>query len=100
MKRGINRKQYVKEFTSVLMGKDSPPPTKYQTVMHRPELTKHVSKTMSRDPRSCPFLQKETLKYTHIAPDSYQKNDSTFGQKKGSYFGTKAARTIDVRLFA
>jgi len=97
----INKNVYDHVWFQEFKGKDSPSPTSYQKmIMSR---KKYDSKTIPRDERICPIVPKIQFEMTNISPQRYQNmnnltsfKDNSIAKKNSKYFGTRAARNVDV----
>ena len=96
-------KKFFKEFEGELLGRHSPGPDVYSPNIHLFSREKHESKSFPLEKRECPLVPKEALLKGDLSPMSYNlQNKRTAFEKIRSnlkYFGSKANRRIDVRLF-
>ncbi|TNV71010.1 hypothetical protein FGO68_gene1967 [Halteria grandinella] len=96
-------KKFFKEFEGELLGRHSPGPSEYCPNMMLFKKDKHDSKSFPLEKRECPLVPREQVLQGDLSPMSYNlQNKRTAFEKIRSnlkYFGSKANRRIDVRLF-
>ena len=94
----INKKVFMREYKGEFIGNYSPPATKYNVNQSDFHTEKFVSKTQPRDMRICPMVSKHQLSMPNVSPQAYLGTADFIKQNKASsFFGSRAARNIDVR---
>ena len=91
----------MREFKGEFIGNSSPAPTKYEVSTSDFKEKKFASKNLPRDMRVCPMVSKHQLSMPNVSPQAYMGSANFIKDNKASvYFGSRAARNIDVRQYA
>ena len=100
----INKNAFEREYAQEFTGKYSPAPSAYVARKSQFEGPGHGSKTQGRLERVCPMVSKHQLSIPNVSPQSYLDGNVNTGFKldrnNSKMFGTRAARNIDVRMYA